>query len=376
MRVLGLMSGTSLDGIDAAIIETDGVTISGFGPAATFPYSPAERAALVEAIADALLGPPESAWPASFAAAEAAILDSHARAARALLAMADAGAVDLLGFHGQTVLHRPEHHLSIQLGNGAALARSTGIDVVASMRQADLAAGGQGAPLVPVYHAALADRIGAARPVAFLNIGGVANLSWIGRDGRIIAFDTGPGNGLIDQLMEERGLGTFDADGRLARSGRVDDDAFACLLVNDFLQRRGPKSLDRYDFTLDAVRALDAADAAATLTAFTAACVALSAAHLPEAPRQWIICGGGRHNPALMDALRLELGTCISADELGLRGDAIEAEAIAFLAARSAAGLALTFPETTGVPHAMTGGQRFAASPGGALQTASGMTKR
>ncbi|MFL0415851.1 anhydro-N-acetylmuramic acid kinase, partial [Sphingomonas sp. 179-A 2A2 NHS] len=266
---------------------------------------------------------------------------------------------ELVGFHGQTVLHRPDRRLTIQLGDPQALARALGVPVVADLRQADLAAGGQGAPLAPAYHAALADMIGAARPVAFLNVGGVANLSWLGRDGGMIAFDTGPGNGLIDLMVQSRGAGRYDDGGRLAAAGCIDRAVLSRLLGSGYFRQTGPRSLDRYDFPIDAVADLSIEDAAATLVAFTAEAVACGATELPETPRRWIVCGGGRHNPTLMRALDVRLGGVESCDTSGLRGDFIEAEAFAYLAARSVRGLPISFPATTGVPHPITGGRRW-----------------
>lgn len=359
MRVLGLMSGTSLDGVDAAIIDTDGERVLGFGPARTFAYAPDDRCALMAAVEDALSG---ASAPASFEAAARVIERKHADAVHALLAEPDAGEVELIGFHGQTVIHRPEAGLTRQLGSGEVLAAMTGIDVVWDLRAADVAAGGQGAPIVPVYHKALAARAGLAAPVAVLNIGGVANVTFIGRGGELIAFDTGPGNGLIDQLMETRGAGAFDEGGRIAASGAVDELALRRLLDHPYFEKGGTKSLDRYDFSLAPVAHLALADAAATLVAFTAATVALGASRLPQAPQRWIICGGGRHNAAIMAALEARLGVpCLEAEAVGWRGDTVEAEAIAYLAARSVMGLPLTFEGTTGVPRPMTGGRRAAA---------------
>ena len=206
--------------------------------------------------------------------------------------------------------------------------------------------------------------IGAQRPVAFLNVGGVANLSWLGVDGAMAAFDTGPGNGLIDLVVQARGVGRYDEGGRLAMAGRVDGAALTTLLNSPYFRATGPKSLDRYDFSLDAVAALSLPDAAATLTAFTARTVALAAAQLPAAPTRWLVCGGGRHNPAMMAALADVLGSVESVDAVGLRGDFIEAEAMAYLAARSVAGLPLTWPETTGVPEPMTGGVLYRPAGG------------
>ncbi|WP_174280274.1 anhydro-N-acetylmuramic acid kinase [Sphingomonas bacterium] len=359
MRVLGFMSGTSLDGVDAAILDTDGVAVTGLGPALLLPFTQAEREVLLRATADALRTDGAEPAPASFGEASRTIVAAHVRAARALLARPEAGTIELIGFHGQTVLHRPERGLSIQLGDPAALAAALGVPVVARLRQRDLAAGGQGAPLVPVYHAALAHWLGSARPVAFLNVGGVANVSFVGEAGELTAFDTGPGNGLIDLMLQQRTGARYDDGGRLAAGGRVDQAALQAMMTSPYLDRPGPKSLDRHDFSLDPVAALDIADAAATLTAFTAASVADAVRHLPAAPRCWVVCGGGRHNRVMMAALRARLPLVTDADALGLRGDFLEAEAFAFLAARSVRGLPITFPGTTGVGGPTTGGEVF-----------------
>ena len=355
MRVLGYMSGTSLDGVDAAILETDGQRIDGFGPAALLPFSDDERATLVSATEDALRWDGRGPRPASFEAADAVILDTHLRAARIVMEE-DGGEIDLAGFHGQTVLHRPERRLTVQLGDAGALATGLGVPVVADLRQADLAAGGQGAPLVPAYHRALADRLGLRRPAAFLNIGGVANLSWFGEADDVIAFDTGPGNGMIDLLLQSRGAGRYDDGGRLAAEGMPDRAILSALLGSPFFGRTAPKSLDRYDFPLSAVDGLSLADAAATFTAFTVEAVRLAAQSLPAPPGEWIICGGGRHNPTLMALFEERVGPWRSADDCGLRGDFVEAEAMGFLAARSVRGLPITFPGTTGAPAPISGG--------------------
>ncbi|AXB79714.1 anhydro-N-acetylmuramic acid kinase [Novosphingobium sp. P6W] len=355
MLVMGFMSGTSLDGVDVALVETDGERIEGFGPSAMMAFSSAECAAIECATADALAWNGYGDAPASFAAAARVIESAHIRAGRDVIAQAGR-APDLIGFHGQTLLHRPERQITVQIGDPQVIADALGASVVAQMRQDDLMAGGQGAPLVPAYHAALAERIGLGGPVAFLNVGGVANLTWIGADGKLVAFDTGPGNGLIDQVVQARGAGRYDDGGRFSAAGTVDAGVLADLLSHPHFRGDGPKSLDRYDFPLEWAAARSLEDAAATLTAFTAAAVALTARALPSPPKVWIVCGGGSHNPTLMQALRDLLGDCRTADHVGLRGDFIEAEAMAFLAARSLRGLPLTFPGTTGVPRPLTGG--------------------
>jgi anhydro-N-acetylmuramic acid kinase len=265
-------------------------------------------------------------------------------------------AIDVVGFHGQTVIHRPEQHLTIQLGDGALLAELIGLPVVFDLRGADVAAGGQGAPLVPVYHRALVSALGRL-PVAVVNIGGVANVTWTGTGGELFAFDTGPGNALIDDWMLKRTGQAFDDNGTIARRGSVHADVLTLCLSHDYFAKPPPKSLDRNAFVWDAVQWMSVEDGAATLTAFTAAAIARSAEHFPAPPELWVICGGGRHNPLLMDMLTQRLaGSVVPAEAAGLDGDSIEAEAWAYLAVRSLAGLPITFPRTTGVAEPMTGG--------------------
>jgi len=296
--------------------------------------------------------------PGSLAAVEHEITERHAEAV--LRFMGDRAlqpsAVDVIGLHGQTVLHRPEAALTVQLGDGHALARRTGVDVVFDLRAADVAAGGQGAPLAPVYHRALASHV-PDRPVAFINIGGVANITWIGRDGTLLAFDTGPGNALIDDLVQRTTGAPHDAGGALAARGTADERVLRHYLMHPFFARPVPKSLDRNAFPPELVEGLSPADAAATLAAFTAAGIAKAREHLPAEPALWVVCGGGRRNRTLMGliAARVE-SAVVPAEALGLDGDTIEAEAWAYLAVRSLDGLALSYPGTTGVGAPTTGG--------------------
>lgn len=364
MKVLGFMSGTSLDAVDMAIIETDGRDIEALGPCGEAKLSDATRSACLRATEDARLWPRGARKPASFAAAAWAVAQEHLAAAHAFLHdnRIKASTLDLIGFHGQTVLHEPPQGgvpgRTIQLGDAAALAKGLGVPVVHDFRSADVAAGGQGAPLAPVYHAALVRRAGLETPVAVLNLGGVANITLVtGNDDELLAFDTGPANGMIDLLVQERTGRRYDADGRLAASGRVDEMVLAQLLNHAHFSTTGPKSLDRYAFSMDPVRPLGLEDAAATLTAFSAHAVALGVAACSVKPHWLIACGGGRHNPALMREIGARSGVPLTtADELGWRGDAIEAEAFAFLAARSKLGLPISFPGTTGVSEPMAGG--------------------
>lgn len=363
MRVLGFMSGTSLDAVDMAVLETDGETIFAFGPAGERKLTPATRAVVMQATAEALKWPRGTPEPAVFAQAARAVGQEHLDAAREFLAAngLSAADLDLAGFHGQTVLHErptPERiGRTVQLGDARLLARGLGVPVAHDFRSADVAAGGEGAPLAPIYHAALAAMAGLATPVAVLNLGGVANITLIGPDGDMLAYDTGPANGMIDLWMQARTGERFDAGGRLAAAGRVDAAALKTLLNHPYFAASGPKSLDRHDFPLTPVEALSLQDGAATLTAFTAETVAMAVRSAASAPTVLVACGGGRHNPTLMAAIRERAGVPVkSAEDVGWRGDSIEAEAFAYLAARTARGLPISFPGTTGVTQPMTGG--------------------
>jgi anhydro-N-acetylmuramic acid kinase len=361
LAAIGLMSGTSMDGIDAALIRTDGEEFVEHVAALTRRYEASERRLLVEALAEARAMSDRRARPGSLAQAEAMITARHAEAVAALIARAGVGrsGIDVIGFHGQTVLHRPQVGLTVQLGDGERLARLTGLPVVADMRAADVAGGGEGAPLVPVYHRALAGSL-AERPVAFLNIGGVANVTWIGVDGSLLAFDTGPGNALMDDWALEHTGEPCDRDGRLAAAGMLDATAFKILALHPYFERPVPKSLDRNAFDVRCLEGLSAADGAATLLHFTATSIARAAGWFPAPPALWVACGGGRRNPALVQAIRglLEpLGQRVAtAEEAGIDGDIVEAEAWAYLAVRSMRGLPLTYPATTGVARPTTGG--------------------
>jgi len=364
MRILGMMSGTSLDGIDAAILETDGLEIMDFGPAATFPYLPSEKEAIQKAIDKALEWGGKGKRPPEFDVAEKAITEAHARVVEKMRTRPDAGHIDLIGFHGQTILHRPEMKLTVQLGNGAALAQKTATDVVGDFRRNDVALGGQGAPLVPIYHQALLRRQQQSLndPVAVLNIGGVANLTYLDEGHELIALDTGPGNGLLDQWMVLRGLGAYDKDGALAQKGQVNEKYLRQLMHHPYFNAPIPKSLDRYDFNLSTIKELSDEDGAATLAAFSVAAIIKAIEFLPMAPKLWIICGGGRKNRTIMSMLGARTGVeCIDADDFSWRGDDVEAEAFAYLAARHIKNLPITFPGTTGVEKPATGGILFKA---------------
>lgn len=346
--VVGLMSGTSLDGIDAALIETDGETVRTFGPSVTCPYPAEFRARLAASLGR----------PSGHDAVEAELTRRHGDAVRDLLSRLPAGhpSPELAGFHGHTVDHRPDEGMTVQIGDGAALARSLGIPVVNDFRSADVAAGGQGAPLAPLYHVALLADV--ELPVAVLNLGGMANLTWIAGSRPPIAFDTGPGNALIDRWVERHTGRPFDDDGALAASGIASQDVVADYLADPFFDRPPPKSVDRLDFSLDAAAGLSVEDGAATLVEVTAAAVVRAVAHLPEAPARWYVTGGGRRNRYMMTKLAALLGApCDPVEALGWQGDALEAQAFAFLAMRSRRGLPLSLPTTTGVTEPLTGGR-------------------
>ena len=358
LTALGVMSGTSMDGVDIALLTTDGEETAERGPFFSQPYPAAIRARIADALNEAREIKERTERPASLATLEGQLTAIHGEAIRNYLSRMgiEPSSIDVIGYHGHTVLHRPEQRLTVQLGDGAMLARLTGRAVVNDLRAADVQAGGEGAPLAPVYHRVLAARA-PERPVAFVNIGGVANVTWVGRDGALLAFDCGPGNALMDDWAMRHTGQPVDLDGALARSGTADEAVLRTFLLSGFLERPAPKSLDRGDFTLEPVEHLSPADGAATLARLTAATIARAASWFPEQPTWWIVCGGGRRNRFLMELLAWHLTAPVApAEALGLDGDAIEAEAWAYLAVRSLKGLPITFPTTTRAPQPMTGG--------------------
>ncbi|AGH48493.1 MULTISPECIES: anhydro-N-acetylmuramic acid kinase [Sphingomonas] len=354
---VGLMSGTSLDGVDAALIETDGEAHVRPLAFRGEPYSEAARATLRAATELALAFDSPRPNP-EILAAEDLVTRSHILAVRKLLVDAQISPADVavIGFHGQTIAHRPDRGWTWQIGDGPAMAAALGISVVNDLRSADVAAGGQGAPLLPVYHRALA--AGEAKPLAILNLGGVGNITWIGEaEGDLIAFDTGPANGLIDDWMERHAGRPYDENGAFAATGRVDEAVLKGMLANPWFDQPPPKSLDRSDFALDAVAGLSPADGATTLTAFTALTVERGLRLLPSAPKRLIVAGGGRHNATLMAMLGEACGLRPEPIEaLGWNGDATEAEGFAYMAVRSLKGRPISFPGTTGAPEALAGG--------------------
>jgi anhydro-N-acetylmuramic acid kinase len=364
LTAIGLMSGTAHDGVDVALVDTDGESVTRFGPTGYRAYAENERALIRQAIAEAAGLGDRAARPGCLGEVEALITAAHAEAVEAFLTKNGLGAsaITVVGFHGQTVLHAPERLLTVQLGNGRALAARLRIPVVYDFRAADVTAGGQGAPLVPVFHRALVRGLSRLLPVAVINLGGVANLTYVGQND-LVAFDTGPGNALIDDFLRLRTGAAYDDGGKIAASGRVNKDVLARLLAHAYFTRRPPKSLDREAFSswLDKVGGLAAMrteDAAATLTAFTAGTLARAVMMLPRPPASLIVAGGGTRNPTMMRMIAEQLAPARieAADKVGWSTDALEAQAIGYLAVRSLRGLPLTLPSTTGVATSMNGG--------------------
>ncbi len=345
---MGFMSGTSMDGIDAAILTSDGENISSLGPCLSVPYD-ADLRRLVASV----LG--EKSMSTETEEAERRITKAHIKLARRLLEEngLTPGDVDLIGFHGQTITHDPENGFTWQLGDGKVFANEIGIPVVYDFRSADVASGGEGAPFAPIYHVAIAKDAGL--PAIVLNLGGVGNMTFVSEDDAPIAFDTGPGNALIDDWMQHNNAGLFDEGGALSAQGSVDANVLTELLSHPYFARPWPKSLDRNAFSLDPVRHLGLEDGAATLAAFTAASVFATA--LPAAPWSIFVTGGGRKNVGIMSALRDRAPCPVRpVEDIGQDGDMLEARAFAYLAVRSVKHLSLSFPTTTGVPHPQTGG--------------------
>jgi anhydro-N-acetylmuramic acid kinase len=356
---IGAISGTSMDGIDVAFLKTDGTRVARTGLGKSYPYPDALRRELL-----AFLRDPSLAERDPLAQLEAKVTEAHVQAVALFMRefRVEGKNVDVVGMHGQTVWHRPERRFTRQLVDGVHAARRLGLDVVTRFRDADVAAGGQGAPFAPLYHRALA--AGFSEPLMVLNLGGVGNVTYLDAE-TTLAFDTGPASALLDDFVRRRRNMPFDAGGALAAAGTVDQTVLAELMANPFFAAKPPKSLDRNDFHARAkiVDALGDADGAATLAAFTVAATAAANLHVPQTPRRWLVAGGGRLNAAFMEGLREALGVPVEPVEtVGWNGDFLEAELFAFLAVRSLCGLPLSLPTTTGVPHPMPGG-RLARAP-------------
>lgn len=350
LTIIGTMSGTAMDGIDVALLTTDGERLITPGCTAFYPYTPDFRTAL-----RGVLGGTDVA---AVMPVERELTRLHLDAVRNFILTHNLriDVVDYIALHGHTILHDPKNRRTWQIGDGAFLAKELGIPVVYDFRSSDVAAGGHGAPLVPIFHAALAADL--PGPVVLVNIGGVANITFVGADGALLAFDTGPGNALLDDWMLRKTGRLLDQDGAMAKSGTVDQTRIDTWLADEYFKRPAPKSLDRNRFAplLAEIDAMTTADGAATLAAFTASAIATATTHLPQAAKSWLICGGGRHNQAVMRGLETRLKHVRTIDQLGWNGDFIEAWAFAYLAARRARNLPISFPTTTGVPVAMTGG--------------------
>lgn len=347
---IGLMSGTSLDGIDVALIRTDGMDYTELLDFQEFPYD------------DSLQKPVRKAFgktaPDSITAeAERLITNKHIEAVNKT-----GWRADIVGFHGQTIHHDPSRKFTWQIGDAQRLADETGIDVVGDMRQADVRAGGQGAPLLPLCHRAFAMAV--EKPIVILNLGGVGNITWLGEDrADILAFDTGPANALIDDLVKERTGKPYDNNGQIAAKGKPNNEIIIKWLAHDYFNKQPPKSLDRNEWDVREINDLNLENAVATLAEFTVRSVVTSVLKLPGHPRGLYVAGGGRYNKYMMARLQEMLGFPVSSVEnLGWNGDALEAQGFAYLAVRSLLGLALTLPTTTGVPEPMTGGVLYKAS--------------
>jgi anhydro-N-acetylmuramic acid kinase len=353
LEAIGVISGTSMDGIDVALIASDGEKIVEPGPGATFDYPPEVKRALQKVIGD------PSAARTPLEDLQRAVTDAHVAAVEAFIERfaLSRERIALVGLHGQTILHRPREGFSRQLCDGARASRSLGLDVVNDFRAADIAAGGEGAPFVPLYHAAIC--AGLAHPLMVLNWGGVGNVTWLGAQGEIVAFDTGPANALIDDFVARRRGLSHDEGGALAAAGRVDAVVLARLMSDPYFESAPPKSLDRNHFHALArdVDELGDEDGAATLAAFTIEATAAALRHVGAPPSRWLVCGGGRRNLTLMKAFGARLGALVEPIEaIGYDGDVIEAQCFAYLALRSRRGLPLSLPTTTGAPRPMNGG--------------------
>ncbi|MEM9107120.1 MAG: anhydro-N-acetylmuramic acid kinase, partial [Pseudomonadota bacterium] len=353
---------TSMDGIDVAMIRSDGALKVERGPFLSVPYSPSFRRRLEGSLDTARSIEDREERPDDLDQIERELTDLHAEAVEDFLARNNFSkdTIDVIGFHGQTVLHRPEQGVTVQLGDGQRLADRIGVPVVYDMRAADMRAGGEGAPLAPAYHRALADDLDQPEPVAFVNIGGISNITCVGAKGVLHAFDTGPGNALIDQWVALKAGVPFDQGGTIASEGAVLRPLVDKYLAASFFDDTDRRSLDRNDFRPPDPASASLEDGARSLARLTAEAIVKSAGVLVQLPKTWIVCGGGRLNAMIMgdlaDVAAASDGRVLAAEDVGLDGDAMEAEAWAYLAIRSLKGLPLTWPDNTGCTQPTTGG--------------------
>ena len=354
MRVLGAISGTSMDGIDIAVLDTDGRDYVARIAGRTMPYPAGLQGMLKTFLADPFLAEHDP-----LTALDDAVTTAFTEAIENFLAEEgmQVSSLDLIGLHGQTVWHRPERRFTRQLGQGCVMAERFHVDTIDAFRQADVASGGHGAPFAPLYHAALVRTL--PQPITVLNLGGVGNVTYIDGD-TVIAFDTGPASAMIDDYVARRFGLDYDADGAIAARGTPRQDIVARFMTNPFFDLAPPKSLDRQDFhaVMGEIEDIaDPTDAVATLSALTVGATAAAARHFPSEPTRWLVCGGGRHNRYFLDQLRSALAVPIEpVESVGWNGDLVEAECFAYLAVRALDGLPLSLPTTTGVPRPMPGG--------------------
>ena len=343
---IGLMSGTSGDGVDAALVQTDGETQFKFLDAITLPYesdcrerllSIAQTAATIDTVADI----------------EQKITEIHLQACQSLLER-NTVTPQLIGFHGHTIRHDAERGITHQIGNASHLAMKLGCSVVSDFRRCDLANGGSGAPLAPLFHQQMLSRV--PKPTAVLNLGGVANVTWLGTDQQILSGDTGPGCGLLDAWVLKKTGNLFDRDGLLSASGNVVDDIVERALDSSYFRLPLPKSADRFQFEFPEIEQLSIEDGAATLCAITVAAIASAASEFPETPDSLWVTGGGSHNPTMMRMLSAHFRDVRPIEEAGLRSDSLEAECFGWLAVRRLRGLPTSLPQTTGCSRPTCGG--------------------
>jgi anhydro-N-acetylmuramic acid kinase len=343
------MSGTSADGADVALIATDGENAIEFFGGLTLPYERELRARLLEASQhDVPL--------TELARVERDITLHHADAVAQYVKMMpqESEGVDLIGFHGHTVRHITSELICWQIGNPWLLAERTGMRVVSDFRRHDIAVGGQGAPLVAMFHRALFTH--EPRPTVILNLGGVANITWLGQNEEVVAGDTGPGCGLIDEWIEEMAGLSHDKDGEIAKRGRVDQSIVEAALATPFFSKPLPRSADRFDFDHVDVSGLSVEDGAATLCAVTVQAIVRAVRTMPGQPEVLWVTGGGVHNPVIMRMLSENFPRVRNVREMNLNPDTLEAECFAWLAMRHTKGFPLTIPETTGCSRAVCGG--------------------